>query len=87
MEKKHIEMEAVVVPECHGSRGEIGNQGMISAFDDNTHQNHGSAARRSYRVVVRISLALLVSNSLSLRGAVPKSVQRTEQEKILLLSC
>lgn len=78
MEKKHIEIEAFVVPECHGSRGVVGNQGMISALVDDTHQNHGSTARRSDRAVIQISLALLVSNSLSVRGAVPKSVQRTE---------
>lgn len=77
MEKKHIEIEAFVVPECHGSRGVVGNQGMISALVD-THQNHGSTARTSDRAVIQISLALLVSNSLSVRGAVPKSVQRTE---------
>lgn len=56
-EKKHIEIEAVVVSECHGSRGVMGNQGKISDFVDDTYQSHGSTARRSDRVIIQISSA------------------------------
>lgn len=65
----------------------VGNQGKIFGFVDDTYQSHGSTARRSDGADIQVSPALLISNSLHLSGTVPKSVQKIEPQRTLLLSC